>query len=86
MPIKYHLIAYLSSGGVSMKRTIEGGRAAWEMKVHAKYTSVRRQNFLQMVFCVRCGLSGRTGGEQESGRRRSALYGDDRRKKTSSVL
>ena len=24
--------------------------------------------------------------QQESGRRRSALYGDDRRKKTSSVL
>ena len=32
------------------------------MKVHAKYTSARRRNFPQMVFCVRCGLSGRTGG------------------------
>ena len=25
------------------------------MKVHAKYTSARRRNFPQMVFCVRCG-------------------------------
>ena len=83
-----------------MKRTIEGGRAAWEMKVHAKYTSARRRNFPQMVFLRPLWIIWKDGrrfdidrvvqveraASRESGRRWSALYGDDRWKKTSSVL